>query len=282
MLFPDEERAVKIGFSLRDPRLVEVFIKSDPQFHSVAEIIERLGFIDGSLYIMGVALISYMLSARGEAHWRLAAQNARPPFSQSLLDFVRSSPSLAKLRAQRLGRIEKYLRESVPKLKRLLDAKVVDLDLVHRALTESLGAGSDRKTVVFAVKMLYYSLMVVGRESTACETIPIPVDYRVALVTFTSGLLRGWTCDQDLKALAQSSRTRYRQEIIRLWSIVAREAKVPPLALDSIVWVSGLCIDKNLRHPDKIQECLSNENNIGAEYSEKIRILWSELEACFS
>uniref|UniRef100_A0A7C3WQQ9 N-glycosylase/DNA lyase n=1 Tax=Thermofilum pendens TaxID=2269 RepID=A0A7C3WQQ9_THEPE len=68
-LRPDEQRAVEVGRALATPGLVEHLAETDPQMSAVRRIVKRLGFPEGALYVVGVSLLSYMLSERGEKHW---------------------------------------------------------------------------------------------------------------------------------------------------------------------------------------------------------------------
>ncbi|MGB9709547.1 N-glycosylase/DNA lyase [Infirmifilum uzonense] len=280
MFFPDEEKAKVIGVSLSEPLLAEAFVKVDPQYESVSEIVRKMGYVEGSLYVIGVALISYMLSSRGEEHWRIASKYAEGGCIKALQEFVTKSPSINWLRDQRKKRVELYVSKALPSLREQLQKNEVDLDTIHLELARLLKARKEDKTVVFAIKMLYYSLLSSGKGFHGGIDIPIPVDYRVSLVSFTSGLFRGWSCGEDLRRLAREARTRQKETIIRLWKIVAEVAGKPPFLLDSIVWVTGRCIDEYLSNPGLIERCLWEKYGISEYHTRSVRILWSTLEEC--
>jgi len=280
MLYPNEQRAREVGISLGDRYLVETFVKVDPQFNSVKSILGKMGFHEGALYVVGVSLVSYMLSLRGEVHWSLAAELSSKPYHQSLKRFVQESPSLVRLREQRLRRLEIYLSRVAPILRRELDKDVVDLTKVLKVLESQLSTSPGSKTVAFATKMLMYALIAEGKKFSGGEGVPIPVDYRVSLVTLTSGMLEGWVCGDDIRKLAHDVRARWRSTVVKLWEAASRAAGTPPILLDSVVWVCGLCIDENVEKPSGIGECITSSFRLDPSLVGKLEVLWSNLIRC--
>ncbi len=279
MLYPNGKRAHEVGAALGDPQLVWAFVYADPQFHSVKTILEKMGFRDGVLYIVGISLVSYLLTTRGEEHWRLAAEFSSRPYHQSLRRFVLESPSLARLREQRLRRLELYLSRAVPLLEPEIDEETIDLSRLLKTLSAAMEATPESKTIAFAVKMALYAAVAGNRGFSGGEKVPMPVDYRVALTTLTSGMLEGWTCQQDVRRLAQVIRSSLRDTIVRLWEAVSRAAEKPPVLLDSVVWVSGLCIDENIERPAVIGECIARKVGVDS-YLDRLSVLWGYLDKC--
>ncbi|MEM0223081.1 MAG: N-glycosylase/DNA lyase [Thermofilum sp.] len=278
-LFGDPERARRVGRALARSGLVEKLVSADPQMAAVEEILRKLGFKEGALFIVGVALVSYMLSRKGEEHWALAASSARAPYWEALTSFVENSPSLARLRRQRLARLSTYL-EHAKRFESLLEAPEVDLDAFHSLLVRAMGSSADSKTAAFAAKMLLYSCLASGRRFTGGWSIPMPVDIRVALVSLTSGMVRGWNCSSDLLALASELRSRWRPKLISLWNLASEEAGTPPVVLDAAVWVPGGCIEEYLRTGSPLRRCV--EQLVGSEedYVAPLEELWGALSAC--
>ncbi|QOJ79493.1 N-glycosylase/DNA lyase [Infirmifilum lucidum] len=279
MLYPNEKRAREVGAALGEPRLVWAFISADPQFHSVKTILEKMGFREGLLYIVGVSLVSYLLTTRGEEHWALAAEFSSRPYSQSLRKFVRESPSLARLREQRLRRLELYLSRAVPLLEPEIEKESIDLSRILASLSTAMEATPDSKTSAFAAKMALYTAVAGGRRFSGGDKVPIPVDYRVSLTTLTSGMLEGWTCQQDIRRLAQIIRSSLRTTIVRLWEAASKAAEKPPVLLDSVAWVSGLCIDENIERPAIIGECIARKVGVDS-YLDRLSVLWGYLDRC--
>lgn len=64
-----------------------------------------------------------------------------------------------------------------------------DLVSLWRLLSKVTNTRGDEKTIVFAVKMAYYVGRACGLDVSAPMEIPIPVDYRVTVITICSGLM---------------------------------------------------------------------------------------------
>jgi len=278
-LHPDEQRAAEVGRALATPGLVELLTETDPQMSAVRRIVERLGFAEGSLYTVGVSLVSYMLSERGEKHWELAASYASAPFGDALLRFARESRSLAKFREARLRRVKAYVDAS-PRLRELLSAGEVDLDLFHRSLLDAMGGERESKTIAFAVKMLYYACRAAGVKAVGGWKVPMPIDFRVSLVSLTSGMVAGWDCSQNLLRLASELRSSWKRVLVNLWRKAAEEAGAPPLVLDAAVWVAGGCIEDGLRERRRPGGCAPALAPGRQELQKALSELWRELERC--
>lgn len=253
-----ERRAFELGRKLsRYKHLYKIFLEADPQYGSVKTIIDRLGFIDGSLYIVGVALVSYMLSMKGEEHWRLAASYAaRFGLQRGLKAFVNESPSLRRYRAYKQERIERYFSNTMPKLRIKLAENPISVDQVARIIASTLRTKPESKTVVFSAKMLIYACYYSGKTVADWENIPIPVDHRVALATLTSGLARAHDTKYSLPKLANILRDRHADRLREIWMIVSRESGIPPLMIDNIIWVSARCIEEHIHSTQQIERCV--------------------------
>lgn len=278
-LSEDPGRARSVGRALSRRGLVERLISSDPQMSAVKEILRKLSFEEGTLFIVGVALVSYMLTRKGEEHWVLAASAAHAPYQKALRRFVEKSPSLARLRSQRLVRLDAYL-EYAERLENLLRAPEVDLDAFHSLLLRALRSSAESKTAAFAAKMLLYSCLASGRKFRGGWSIPMPVDIRVSLVSLTSGMVRGWNCSSNLLALASELRSRWRPRLISLWRLVSEEAGFPPVMLDAAVWVPGGCIEEYLRSGFPLEMCAERFTGGKEDYLASLAELWSALSGC--
>uniref|UniRef100_A0A7C3WPU0 N-glycosylase/DNA lyase n=1 Tax=Thermofilum pendens TaxID=2269 RepID=A0A7C3WPU0_THEPE len=176
------------------------------------------------------------------------------PFGDALLRFAVESRSLAKFREARLRRARAYV-EAAPRLRKLLSESEVNLDFFFRGLLNVVGGSRESKTVAFAVKMLYYTCRVAGVRCIGGWEVPIPVDFRVSLVSLTSGMVSGWSCSQNLLQLASELRSGWRGVLVGLWRRAAEEAAIPPLVLDSAVWVAGGCVEDSLREHRRPRGC---------------------------
>jgi len=269
-------RAEEIGLLLgrRGRELPYIFMRGDPQYRAVEEIYAQLGLREGLLYVVGVSLISYMLSTRGEEHWGMAALHAAQGYPRGLLEFAEKSPSTALYRRAKLSRLKKYLSRAAPVLARRLDGGTLRPGDIPLILAETLDARADSKTLVFAAKMAYYLYRAAGISVEPPRT-PIPVDYRVSLVTLTSGIAA--TDKADLRRAAREIRSRYKESVVDAWNRVSETASIPPALLDNIVWVTGRCIDENLGRPHRIPACLEARVPEAASYLDILSELWSAL-----
>ncbi len=222
-------------------QLVDVAEEVDPQARAVESILERYrSFKKAALYVTGIAAISYMLSVKGEEHWTLAAQQASSDPATDLLKFVSSSPSVNFGREARLKRVKKLLEYERFFYSRI-DQYSADLSVLRNDLAGILKADRDAKTVVFAVKMFYYSAKKAGINVKVPLEIPIPVDRRVCLISLLSGVVRGGEPTlQSARLLLSKAPGLVRQA----WDIVGRESGMPPLRIDALLWLLGGCYEE--------------------------------------
>ncbi|MEM0083322.1 MAG: N-glycosylase/DNA lyase, partial [Candidatus Nezhaarchaeales archaeon] len=82
---------------------------------------------------------------------------------------------------------------------------------------------------------------------------PIPVDSRIAKISWSSGVaevedckLRSWS--DVIKVI--TSKPRVVQEA---WNLIAKRCKIPPLHLDSILWLVGGFIVKGSSRRDAVE-----------------------------
>lgn len=222
--------------------LLEDCMIADPQMNAVRRIVKTLGPIEGAAYVVGVALVSYMLSARGEEHWRLAAEYAGAPVRDALTRFVLESPSLGRFRRIRERRVRRYARTTMRRILLGYSVYASDPRKLWRDLATDLGARLESKTVVFAVKMFCYALNASGLRCATPTDVPVPVDYRVCLTSLTSMLVRGDV--RDLRSAAKELRATASAIVRRGWGVVAAEAGVAPLDLDALLWLLGGSVER--------------------------------------
>ncbi len=179
------------------------------------------------------ALCSFQLSAKAEAWWWEFARYfaERPPGPEKLLEsyvvFLRTSKTNRRLLTIKIKRIKKVW----PLLQR---TKLLELYpryiKLYNQLKSILSPKSYSKTVVFAVKVFGYA----GRIATGIFVpypmeLPLPLDSRI------------------LKLSKQLFGERSKKEYLKLWEKVAAELKLPPLHLDSLLWIDGNQREKLLK-----------------------------------
>lgn len=85
-----------------------------------------------------------------------------------------------------------------------------DLASLWRLIVRIMNARGDEKTIVFAVKMAYYVGRACGLDVNVPMDIPIPVDYRVTVITICSGLMPVMGSPSNVADLARELMTRRR------------------------------------------------------------------------
>jgi DNA-(apurinic or apyrimidinic site) lyase len=202
--------------------------RADPQREAVCCVIRRHGSDVGTRLAVLNALVSYMLAGRGEEHWHyFCLYFLRREVSDVCRDFVEymtSSPYLkigAGARVRRALKACSYRPDLESPLKTLWE------------LSALLGADPRQKTLLFAVKVLNYAYACVkGVERVLPFEIPIPVDFRVAWMSWCSGLLD----------LPPREALRRREAVQAAWDLVARMSGIPPLHLDTVLWLAARAV----------------------------------------
>lgn len=241
-----EERMGPIAEALRNSvDFIDLLEEKDFQYAAVVEILSSLNDLKkASFLVAGLASVSYMLTTKGEKHWlafsSYVAKNKKLSLGQILTGFVEEGRSLARFRSSRLKRINKWIR-ALPEFEARFGEFAEDLNEFRRFVARILNAGTEDKTVVFSVKMFYYTLKAAGLNVSIPLEIPVPVDRRVALISLTSGLVehsRGLAAINEL-------RNRYPRLVREAWNRVGRLAQVPPLRVDALLWIIGGFLEKS-------------------------------------
>ncbi|MEM0023296.1 MAG: N-glycosylase/DNA lyase [Thermofilaceae archaeon] len=221
--------------------LVERAELADPQLQSVARILSKFTQrSDAFFFTLGVAAVSYQLTTKGEEHWSLAAEYAGGDPCESLRSFVKRSPSLKLARSARLARVEKLVG-FYPFFAVKLDFYLRDLEAFRKDLAKALEADQDAKTIVFAVKMLYYAAKASSLSIEPPPSIPIPVDRRVCLISLTSRVVEGEPPTLQGARLLLSKAPKL---VAEAWGLVCEKSGVPPIKLDALLWLLGGCYER--------------------------------------
>ncbi|WP_456481288.1 N-glycosylase/DNA lyase [Methanopyrus sp.] len=215
------------GITLRKIRLIEERV--DVQYRAIEALAESLPPIDVVRLTVANALVSYQLSSAGEDWWREFSdyfRERRPgDIVREYAQFLPRSRGNRRLVRQKLRRLRRAKTFLEGLSWRDVESYYRDMNRLRLDLARTLDADPESKTIVFAVKMFGYALRTItGRFRPYPFEIPIPVDVRVERVT------RRIT-DDDPRSY---------------WSSVARRTGIPPLHLDSVLWV-GTSRDPEVR-----------------------------------
>ena len=259
----------------------------DPQFQAVRLITSKMGFGPALTLIVLNSIISYKLSGRGEDYWNefaLYVSKANEPKSlveavKLVLGFLSASKINVALRTTKTSRL---LRAST--------ARILEPDIIVRQtrnlrrfaedLALSLRSKRSSKTIVFSIKMICYAYRArYGRALIAPFSIPIPLDSRIAKLSWTSGVvdiegasLRTWS--DVIEALMNKPRIAQ-----RAWSAVAKKSGIPPLHLDSILWLIGSFVDRRRAREEAVKEACEALSRTTAKSESDVFDVVSELIA---
>ena len=241
-----EERARLVASVLAEvgvERILALEERLDPQFKAVNEVSRRLGKGVSAIYSMLVALVSYKLSMRGEEWWMcfsrllLSRRNSPPNSLDEVFDdvewFINKCRGSVIARESKLARVRRLRRHARPLLEAILRDPTIIInrpDHVASMLSRALNTEPWKKTIVFSIKMAYYALREPGSPTPFMREIPMPVDVRVACLTYSSRMVEA-SGYLDLVA-----RPRPAQEA---WRLVSRLSGIPVMHLDSIAWLLG-------------------------------------------
>jgi len=221
--------------------------EKDPQYLALKDIYDYVNDV-GITCLLAVcnALTSYRLSGSGEEYWKEFAnfiKSTRIDLDPSkvvdlVIEFLYHSNINRFLRVQKASRLRRLKlsgrHRSIIHECYKLEPNLLRLNVI---IADGVKADPRSKTIVFAVKMAYYSLRISGKNIIPPIDISIPVDRRIALLSYTSGILEfeGIRPESpsvlELKLLSKPS-------IIRdAWFRVAFLSNTPPLSIDSLLWV---------------------------------------------
>lgn len=215
------------GLATRDIMAIE---EIDPQFEYAKTVCESGGNV-GAVSIFLAALAAYRLRCTGETYWRRFADFfVAKPRSDDPVDivvsFLAADPCSLLLREVKISRVKKFTGYTEEVAKLIIQCNFKQL---WRLTSRILDSDPASKTVVFAVKMGYYSGRALGLCSNPLpQEIPIPVDLRIARATLCLGMVPSSSVSDAM--------TRCRDDIVRAWRIVGEYVQIPPLHIDSLLW----------------------------------------------
>ncbi len=219
----------------------------DPQFKALRKIhnrIKDLRFL--CLAAICNAIISYRLSGHGEDYWlefaeyltyRNISLNVNADYIVDLVaEFLTKSKYNRMLLNQKISRLRRLKTHGVHRT--IFDKcpeLINNLSRLLVVIANGINAKPDSKTIVFAVKMAYYAARVHGKSIIPPMDIMIPVDRRIGLLSYTSGIIdlnTRITSVRDLERIV----LRYSGIPREAWRRVSLEAGIPPLNIDSLIW----------------------------------------------
>ncbi|MEM3961034.1 MAG: N-glycosylase/DNA lyase [Sulfolobales archaeon] len=253
------ERANEIGefFRRHGEDIITAFEIRDPQYKALETLYQTLNDCNSlALLTLLNALISYNLSSTGEEYWWEFARYenfkhyTRDPEKlwDSMRRFLLTSRGNTMNREQKLRRLSRVREEEFHiEFYAIADEYMRDLRKLVERLSEIMRQSSDDKTIVFTAKMLYYVSKICGIRNPIMEGIRIPVDRRVASVSYTSELLEVLAPGNPIEIIF-----REKEKALEAWDIVSSISMIPQIRLDSVIWIMG----RYVREKDPVQRAV--------------------------
>ncbi len=180
------------------------------------------------------ALVSYQLTGTGEEYWwefskYFQEKNVKDPVSD-MVDFLKSSSKNRRLTNSKIRRVLRA-RQVIEIVKRKEKEICGKPETLIAYLQKSYGTKQVTKTFSFAVKMLHYACRIkYGIKDPIPASIPIPQDYRVTRIT---------------------SKLEGEINIVKLWNEISKKTGIPPLHIDSILWITYGMIKRGEKIKDR-------------------------------
>jgi DNA-(apurinic or apyrimidinic site) lyase len=265
VIYLNRDRAIELGIFLREfgSDKIELFEITDPQYKALENLYRELNDCS-SLALLTVlnSIVSYQLSTTGEDYWwefsryQEFKKYSRNPemlwdaFRRFLLS-SRGNTSAREIKLRRISRLreEEFHIEIYAKF----SDYAKDLGSFARRLSEILRQSIYDKTIVFSVKMLYYVARICNMKIGGFEEVKIPVDRRVAAVSFTSEIVDVVDNRDVVEYIMREKKTA-----LRAWDIVSETSGIPLIKLDSLIWVIG----RYVRDRDPVNRALRDLSNI--------------------
>ncbi len=252
----NHKRIEVLGALFRDFGIKNILIieESDPQYEALRHLYNKVGDC-GILALISIAnaLVSYQLTSKGEEYWwelakwpRLSRRYINDPLEaiKEFKNFLENSTGNRFALKNKISRIDRLVRSEfhIEIYVKYLEYSKNIIDLVYR-LAKIMRQDTSSKTIVFAAKMFYYSMRICNSPVYGISKIEMPIDRRVSLISYTSGLIDvmfGVHRVSDLldKIMRQSKKVQ------GAWRRVSDISGIPPLNIDSVIWIIGRYIDK--------------------------------------
>ncbi len=224
----------------------------DPQYIALKDLARERDCRTAFLLAVANALISYRLSGYGEDYWTEVSQF-----------FRKHNGSLEELFIEFLQKHSRYNRLSITaktrRLRKFFSSKLYNtlqeqpskycnnLYGLVKSLSTTYRQPVNAKTIVFAAKMYSYVCRICHGKSVVDHRIEIPVDKRITTFTLTSGIVEPigeQLTRENLRKHVETLMTKHRKLVLETWRKISKETSIPPLQLDTIIWLTTRYINK--------------------------------------
>ncbi|WFO75427.1 N-glycosylase/DNA lyase [Desulfurococcaceae archaeon MEX13E-LK6-19] len=218
----------------------------DPQYIALKDLARERDCRTAFLVAVANALISYRLTGYGEDYWTEVSQFFRKhngSLEELFIEFLQKHSRYNRLSiAAKIRRLRKFfssklyntLLEQPSKYCNDLYSLVKQLSTIYRQPVNA-------KTIVFAAKMYSYVCRICHGKPVIDHRIEIPVDKRITTFTLTSGIVEPTEeqlTRENLRKHVETLMTKHRKLVLETWRKISKETSIPPLQLDTIIWLT--------------------------------------------
>ena len=236
------ERILRLSQAIKDLGLEPILKmeEDDPQYLSIAKLRESIGPGNALVLSMLTALVSYRLTMKGERWWACFSEyfsskifEKPSDILENLLKFLDRCEGARVQRDAKRRRISKVWKGCQSFIKEFLAKPELFIKRYKDFLyceSRSLNQRPNMKTLVFSIKMGYYALRpeILSRKSRI--EVDIPVDTRVACITYSSGIIEAESFRSILKKP---------DDAINAWREISHNSGIPLINLDALLWRVG-------------------------------------------
>lgn len=223
----------------------------DPQYIALKELASVKGCEEAFLIALANALVSYRLAGYGEDYWEEVSSFFRRNhgiIEELFIEFLRIHSRFNRFAVEaKISRLKKFFNSKLYELLVQEPSRYCsNLYGLVQEVSKIYRQPVNAKTIVFAAKMYSYVCRICLGEYVLEHRVDIPVDRRVALFTLTSGMVIPVGSRLTKTSLAlhiRSLMARHRDLVVRVWRIVSMKTGIPPLQLDTIIWLASRYIN---------------------------------------
>jgi DNA-(apurinic or apyrimidinic site) lyase len=220
----------------------EKIVKKEPEWQNMEFFLPSYGFGPFAVLMVVTGLNDYQLKGKADvAYWpkiHKVLETSPPPSSPNeLCSLLTPFYQNERLNKNKIERMERFLESPLCSILWKSHPKKVSEEFLNiwHELARTMNQDSSAKTIVFSMKCLGISLLMVGEYGFNFVPIPIPVDSRV--MKFTNQLGFHITTADDVR---------------RLWSdmlsiLRKNDSRLNMIHLDSLVWQVASMSEYELR-----------------------------------
>ncbi|ACY48218.1 conserved hypothetical protein [Rhodothermus marinus DSM 4252] len=218
----------------------EHIVACEPEWHYMSDLLPSYGEGPFAVLMVTAGLNDFQLKGKAEkAYWpvlkKYLVQSPIPDRPEDLIPALAPFYAGERLPELKLRRLRRFLQSHLAQRMWLADASTMapHFQTIWLKLARIMEQSPEQKTIVFAMKCLGIAFLIAGERNFSFEKIPIPVDFRVRMLT------------------RRLTRRNLDDEAIRFfWNQVLQELQrtlpVTMIHLDSLVWQIGNLADNDL------------------------------------